>query len=66
MVSVLREHCLRRLLLAFGQKCVTSPTLDTRQHQEASVFSDALCCFEKNENLLVRVKGENKYCLGKR
>lgn len=32
--------------------------MDTRQRQEASVFSDALCCFEKNENLFVRVKGE--------
>ena len=58
MVSVLREHCLSRLLLAFGPKYVTLPTVDTRQRQEASVFSDALCCFEKNENLFVRVKGE--------
>lgn len=28
------------------------------QHQEVSIFSDAVCCLEQNENLLVRLKGK--------
>lgn len=53
---MLGEHIHSRRLLAFGQKYVTLSTLDAMQQQEVSIFSDALCCLEQNENLLVRTK----------